>query len=235
MAEPVRFEKRGALAIITIDDQATRNALGPKTANLLARYAEESAEDETIRLLVLTGADGVFCSGAAMRDWEQEPDAGETLTDTGTELCELIEDLPIPVVACLPGHAVGGGAELALAADWRVMDPAAELRFVHTGFGLIPGFGGLTRLELLVGRAKTLMLMATRARVNAEDALTLGLCEAVVPAAEQLDWAVDLAAAMAQSDRAAISAIKQAISTGDERTAFLSVWPDRQLPDRLGS
>ena len=235
MTVPVRFEIRDALAIITIDDATTRNALGPEAAALITRFALEAAATESVRLLMLTGADGVFCSGAAIREWEALDETGETLTDRGTELCDLLEELPLLVLACLSGHAVGGGAELALAADWRIVAPEAELRFVHAGFGLMPGFGGLVRLELLVGRPKTLEYLATRARVGAEEALAAGLVDAIVAADAQLAWAEQRAADMAGSDRAALAAIKLASATGDERAAFLDIWPDRQLPDRLGS
>ena len=235
MTVPVRFEIRDALAVITIDDATTRNALGPEAAALITSFALEAAATESVRLLMLTGADGVFCSGAAIREWEALDETGETLTDRGTELCDLLEELPLLVVACLPGHAVGGGAELALAADWRIVAPDAELRFVHAGFGLMPGFGGLVRLELLVGRPKTLEYLATRAQVGADEALAAGLVDAIVAADQQLAWAEQRAADMAGSDRAALAAIKLASATGDERAAFLDIWPARQLPDRLGS
>jgi enoyl-CoA hydratase/carnithine racemase len=184
---------------------------------------------------VLTGADGVFCSGAAIRDWEALDESGVRLTDAGTGLGDLLAQLPIPVLASLPGHAVGGGSELALAADWRIADPAAELRFVHASLGLMPGFGGLGRLERLVGPSASLRLLATRARVGAEEAERLGLIEAIVPAPDQLGWAEALAEQMAGSDRHALAEIKAALRDGDERAAFLRVWPHRQLPDRLGS
>lgn len=235
MSVPVRTESHGALRAIALNDPPTRNALGPLAAERLAEALSAAADDPETRLVMLTGDGGVFCSGAAIRAWEAADATGETLTDVGTELCELIERLPVPVVAALPGHAVGGGAELALAADWRIADPAAELRFVHTGFGLIPGFGGLARLELLAGRGRALELLATRAQVGADEAARIGLADAVVPAADQLAWCLDRAAAMRGSDRGAVAALKHALWTGDERSAFLHVWPDRQLPDRLGS
>lgn len=235
MSATVRFEVRGPLAIITLDDPPTRNALGPETADQLAAFARQVALDDAIRLVALTGANGVFCSGAAIRDWEQLPDAGATLTDRGTALCDLLEQLPVPVVALLGGHAVGGGAELALAADWRIVAPAAQLRFVHAGFGLIPGFGGLARLELLVGRSRALRYLASRASVSADEAVTVGLADEVVAADEQVAWAVAAAEQLQGADRGAVAAIKHALATGDERSSFLHVWPDRRLPDRLGS
>ena len=230
-----RFEIDGALAVITLDDAGTRNALGPDTAEAVLGFARDAAADPAVRLLALTGADGVFCSGAAIRAWEELDPSGETLTDRGTALCDALAALPIPVLALLPGHAVGGGAELALAADWRVADPAAELRFVHAGFGLMPGFGGLARLERLVGPAQALRLLGTRARVGAEEAQALGLVDAIVPVDAQRAWAEARAAELAESDRTAIAEIKAALRDGDERAAFLRVWPHRQLPDRLGS
>jgi hypothetical protein len=131
--------------------------------------------------------------------------------------------------------AQGQAHTAALAADWRISDPAAELRFVHTSLALMPGFGGLGRLERLVGPSTALRLLATRARVGAEEAERLGLIEAIVPAAEQLAWATALAEQMRDSDRYALAEIKAALRDGDERSAFLRVWPHRQLPDRLGS
>ena len=104
------------------------------------------------------------------------------LTDGGRAVLDRLAGLPVPVVALVNGHAVGGGAELALAADWRLVDPRAELRFVHTGFGLVPGFGGLGRLARVVGPAEALRLLATRASVDGRRAVELGLALASVPA-----------------------------------------------------
>ena len=123
---PVRYEQHGAVAVITLDDAATRNALSPEALELIELHALSAGSDPAVRLLVLTGADGVFCSGAAIRAWEALDESGETLTDRGTGLGDLFAQLPIPVLACLSGHAVGGGSELALATDWRIADPAAE-------------------------------------------------------------------------------------------------------------
>lgn len=235
MSVPVRTEEHGALRVVALNDPPTRNALGPLAVERLMEALAVAAADPAVRLVALTGDGGIFCSGAAIRAWEAADGTGETLTDVGTQLCDLIEQLPVPVVGCLPGHAVGGGAELALACDWRIADPAAELRFVHTGFGLIPGFGGLARLELLAGCGAALRLLATRAAVGAEEAVRIGLADEIVAGSAQLDWCRARAEAMAGADRGAVAALKHALWTGDERSAFLHVWPERSLPDRLGS
>lgn len=231
----VNVGRDGAVSVIELAHAETRNALAPDTVDLVAAAAAEAAADAGVRLVLLTGASGVFCSGAAIRAWEELDPSGEALADRGTALCDALAVLPIPVLAALPGHAVGGGAELALAADWRIADPAAEIRFVHAGFGLMPGFGGLGRLERLVGPSVALRLLATRAHVGAEEALALGLIDAIVPVDAQRAWAAARAEELVGSDRGAVAEIKRALRDGDERAAFRRVWPRRSLPDRLGA
>ena len=85
-----RYAEEGALAVITLDDPATRNALGPETAEAVLAFAQQAAANPAVRLLALTGADGVFCSGAAIRAWEELDPSGETLTDRGTALCDAL-------------------------------------------------------------------------------------------------------------------------------------------------
>lgn len=231
-AGTVRLQAEGALATITIDDPSTRNAIGPAEADAIIAMTHAVSDDPEARLLAVTG-NGVFSSGAAIRAWEDLDGSGATLNERGNALCDAFERCHVPVVALLGGHAVGGAAEVALAADWRVMDPRAEMRFVHTGFGLMPGFGGLGRLAAIVGRAKALEIAGLRSTIGADEALALGLADAIVPAADQAAWAEARAAALEGADRGALAAIKRALTDGDERTAFLEVWPHRRLPERL--
>ena len=229
----VRLETAGVLATITIDDPSTRTAIGPAEADAIIAMTRAVSDDPEARLLAVTG-NGVFSSGAAIRAWEDLDGSGVTLNERGNALCDQFERCHVPVVALLGGHAVGGAAEVALAADWRVMDPAAELRFVHTGFGLMPGFGGLGRLAAIVGRARALEIAGLRSTIGAQEALALGLADAIVPAEAQEAWAEERAASLDGADRGALAAIKRALTDGDERTAFLEIWPQRQLPERLG-
>jgi len=161
------------------------------------------------------------------------PDGGPRLAARGAAVCDLVERLAVPVVALVSGHAVGGAAEFALAADWRLVAPSAELRFVHAGLGLSPGFGGLGRLARLVGRGSALRILAARATFDGAAALAAGLADEVVPAEGQRARALELAELVAGSDRQAVAAIKQALATGTaqaEREAFLACWPRRQIP-----
>jgi len=136
-------------------------------------------------------------------------------------------------VALVNGHAVGGGAEVALACDWRILAPDAELRFVHASIGLVPGLGGLQRLRRLVGESTALRLLATCESVKGGRAVELGLAAEVVPADAQRSRAWKLAQRVADADRGAIAAAKAALAAGTraaERDAFLACWPNRRIP-----
>jgi enoyl-CoA hydratase/carnithine racemase len=179
----------------------------------------------------------VFCSGAAIREFDALEDGGAQLHDRGTAVLDRLAALPVPVVALVNGHAVGGGAELALAADWRLVAPDAELRFVHAAVGLVPGFGGLGRLSRVVGPGRALHLLATRASVGAERAVELGLALEVVGRDALAARARELADDVAGSDAEAVAAVKRLLAhapLGDraaEREAFLVAWPARRIPD----
>jgi enoyl-CoA hydratase/carnithine racemase len=232
-AEPVRLERDGPLAMIVLDDPATRNAIGALAMDCLAAILDELERADDVRLVAVTGAGRTFCSGAAIREFDAIDDGGTLLTDRGTRLLDRVEDLPMPTVALVNGHAVGGGAEVALACDWRIVAPDAELRFVHASIGLVPGFGGLGRLRALLGESTSLRLLATCESVGGRRAVELGLAAEVVPAPEQRARARRVAQRVAESDQHAVAAAKKALAAGTraaEREAFLACWPHRRIP-----
>ncbi len=234
--EPVRLERDGPLAVIVLDDPASRNAIGGLAMDCLEAILDELERDASVRLVAITGAGRTFCSGAAIREFDQVDDGGTLLTDRGTRLFDRVEDLPMPTVALVNGHAVGGGVEIAMACDWRIIAPDAELRFVHASIGLVPGFGGLGRLRAALGEATTLRLLATCESVGGRRAVDLGLATEVIPAGELRSRARRLALRVAESDQRAVTAAKKALATGTraaEREAFLDCWPNRQIPPNL--
>jgi len=230
---PVRLERDGPLALITLDDPTTRNAIGTVAMDALAAILDELEQaDDPARLVALTGAGRVFCSGAAIREFDALEQGGEQLTDRGTALFDRLAALPVPTVALVNGHAVGGGAEVALACDWCLIAPDAELRFVHASIGLVPGLGGLGRLRRLVGESTALRLLATCESVQGRRAVELGLAAEVVPADAQRSRAWKLAQRVADADRGAVAASKAALADGGrdaERAAFLACWPNRRV------
>jgi enoyl-CoA hydratase/carnithine racemase len=231
--EAVRVERDGPLAVVVLDDPATRNALTAATLDALDAVLADIEADHGLRLVAVTGAGGVFCSGAGIREFDALPDGGTLLTDRGNAVLDRLAGLPVPTVALIGGHAVGGGVELALACDWRLAAPTAELRFVHASIGLTPGFGGLGRLAGLVGAGAALRLLATADVITGRRAVQIGVADELVPEGDQRAAARRLAERVAVTDRGAVAAAKAALAAGGreaERAAFLACWPNRQLP-----
>jgi enoyl-CoA hydratase/carnithine racemase len=230
---PVRLERDGPLALIVLDDPATRNAIGSAAMDALEAILAELEAATDVTLVALTGAGRTFSSGAAIREFDPMDGGGEQLTDRGSAILDRLAALPVPTVALVNGHAVGGGAEVALACDWRIIAPDAELRFVHASIGLVPGLGGLQRLRRLVGESTALRLLATCESVKGGRAVELGLAAEVVPSETQRSRAWKLAQRVADADRGAIAAAKAALAAGTraaERDAFLACWPNRRIP-----
>ena len=231
---PVRLELDGPLATIVLDDAATRNALGRAAMEAFEAVLDRLESDHAVRLVAVVGTAGVFCSGARVHEFDTD-DGGAELTDRGSALLDRLAALPVPVVALVNGPAVGAGTELALAADWRLVAPDGDLRFVHVGLGLVPAFGGTTRLREIVGAGAALLLLGARAAVDADGAVRLGLASEIVPADELRERARDLAEHLEDSDRAAVAAVKRTLAVAAdaaraaERAAFLEAWPNRRL------
>ncbi len=147
------------------------------------------------RAVVLRGEGGVFCAGAdvsvfgapgmgdfAPRDWVEAKERGADLHTAMTAICSDFSALDIPSIADVTGAALGGGAELATAAMFRVWHPSATFALVHRSMGLVPGFGARTRLHELVGEHTTRVLLVRGTRTRASEAERIGLCDAVTDA-----------------------------------------------------
>ena len=216
----VRLERRGAAAIVTIDRPDQRNALARQTVLELGRVGRELAADASVRLAALTGSGNrAFCAGADLKERAGMSDDGvrEMLALYASELAWLGRS-PFPVVAALNGTALGGGLELALACDFRVAVPEAELGLPETSLGIIPAAGGTQRLPRLVGYSKALELVLTGARVGAEEARAIGLVNRVaspgVPVVDDaLSWLAPIVEGAPIAQRAALVAVRAALQT----------------------
>ena len=231
---PVRLERDGPLALILLDDRDTRNALTAAAMDAFHVALDAVESDASVSLVAVMGVGPTFCSGAGLRDFEGQPDGGAQLTDRGSALLSRLAALPVPTLALVNGHAVGGGIEVALACDWRLIDPDSELRFVHASLGLVPGFGGLGRLARVVGPGTALRLLATCEVVDGRRAVALGLADDAIGYRDQRGRARALAARIAGADRAAVAAAKGALAAGTaqaERSAFLACWERRASSD----
>ncbi len=177
----IHVERRGALAIWTIDRPERRNALARASVRALGHLAREAAADRSLRAIIIAGRGGqAFSSGADLKERRgmDEEEVRDFLSLY--RVCfGAIDRLPIPVVAAIDGVALGGGLELALACDFRVASRDATLGLTETSLGIIPGAGGTQRLARAVGGARAKELIVFGRRIDAAQALAIGLVNAL--------------------------------------------------------
>ncbi|CAJ1001956.1 enoyl-CoA hydratase/carnithine racemase [Brevibacillus aydinogluensis] len=214
----VLLRKEGAVGVLTLNRPEVYNCLNLETLFTLRRLIAEIDADREIRAVVVTGAgEKAFCSGADLKERRTMTELQvqlyiRTIRDTFSEL----ERLPKPVIAAINGVALGGGTELALACDLRVMSETAQMGLTETSLGIIPGAGGTQRLPRLIGKGKAKELIFTARRVNAEEALAIGLVNRTVPRDQVMTSALQLAEEIAANAPLALAQAKFAIDYGME-------------------
>ena len=212
MAE-LRTEDRGPVRVLTIEGEARMNVLSRAIIAELADQARDAAADDRIRAVVVTGAGSrAFCAGANLKErrgWSEE-DIRRWLGELHAKLRE-VERCPKPWIAAVNGLALGGGCELALACDLRVMDPAAQMGLTEVRIGIIPGGGGTVRLARVVGLGRARDLILTARRVEAEEALQIGLVNRISAAGDSVAAAIALGNEIAANAPIAVAAAKAAI------------------------
>lgn len=219
MSEPILLRHRvGAVLVATLNRPAKSNALNhalmDALAELTAWVAADSAGDHGTRALVITGAGGrAFSAGADVADLaDLDAATAREQMRRGQDLFDRIEALPIPVVAAIDGVALGGGLELAMAADLRVASPTARLGQPEITLANLPGWGGTQRLPRLVGRGRALELILTGEAITAARAYEIGLVNRI--ADEPLATALELAGHIATRSPQAVAGAKGAVRTG---------------------
>lgn len=210
----VNIKRRGAVAIVTINRPHARNAIGLKTMDELDAAFAALAETDT-SVVVLTGAgDRAFVAGGDLRELDSVRDErfGAEMALKMRAVLDRIADTPVPVVAALNGAALGGGAEVAVACDFRIAADDARIGFTQVLLGVTPAWGGLERLTQLVGRARALYLATTGRILSASEAFGFGLVEEVVERdAFEGRW-LGLAAQVASAPRSALAGIKATLA-----------------------
>ncbi len=198
-AAPVEVSLRDHVAVLTLTAAERRNVLDVPTATALQEAVERLGRDPDVRCVVITGTDGVFAAGADIRELESAS-AEENLAYNRRLRASVnaVAALPMPTIAALNGHALGGGLELALACLLRVASTEAKLGLPEATLGIIPATGGLARLPLLIPRTAAAELALTGDLLSGAEAKELGLVNYAVPAAEVLDRALELAAKVAR-------------------------------------
>jgi len=214
MGEFVRLESVDGIGTIRLDRPPV-NALNDQVRDELATVASSAAADAEIRAVILYGGEKVFAAGADVKQMAEANYAA--MADRSGRLqaaLSLVAAIPKPVVAAITGYALGGGLELALAADFRVAGENARLGQPEILLGVIPGAGGTQRLPRLVGPARAKDIVFTGRMVRAAEALAMGLVDVVAPDESVYQAALDLVKRYVAGPALALRAAKQAIDHG---------------------
>lgn len=218
MADTVRFEVDGAVAVVTIDNPPV-NALDEATLEALGEAAGRIAGDAGLRAAVLTGEGGkALAAGADLKELKEalgDRDEMDHHVGITRPVFSAWWNLEVPVLAAVEGSAAGGGLELALVCDLIVAERSARLGFPEVKLGLIPGAGGTQRLPRRVGAAAALRMLALGKLLDAEAAAEMGLVDVVVDA-DARAAALELAERLAAGPGVAVRAAKRAVRTTGE-------------------
>ncbi|MBI3029419.1 MAG: enoyl-CoA hydratase/isomerase family protein, partial [Candidatus Rokubacteria bacterium] len=213
MAQPVRLDREGGIAVLTIDRPEAKNALNLETIEAFSKVVDGLARDPALRAVVVTGAGGDFVAGGDLKDFLrlESPEAGKRMSQRTQSVLARLEALEVPVIAAIEGVALGGGAEVSLACDLRIASESASIAFKQVSLGIMVGWGGGQRLLRIVGRSRALRLLLTGATLTAREAAGIGLVDEVAPAGEALEGALRLARQIAAQPAQAVRATKRAL------------------------
>lgn len=213
----ILYEIKDNVALITISRPEALNALNLDVLKELGQTIDAAAADESVYVLVITGAGKAFVAGADIAQMKDMSAAeAKAFGDFGNSVFYKIESLAKPVIAAVNGYALGGGCELCMACDIRLAGTKAKFGQPEVGLGITPGFGGTQRLPRLVGTSKAKELIFTAETIGAEEAHRIGLVSRVVPDEELMTAALELAGKIAKNAQVAVRQSKDAIGKGTQ-------------------
>ena len=213
--EYIVYEQKGAYAVITISREKALNALNSQVLDELDKTLDGVNLDE-VRCLILTGAGSKsFVAGADIGEMSTLTKAeGEAFGKKGNDVFRKLETFPIPVIAAVNGFALGGGCEISMRCDNRLRSDYAVFGQPEVGLGITPGFGGTQRLARLVGPGMAKQMIYTARNIKADEALRIGLVNAVYTQEELMGAAEKMAAGIAKNAPIAVRNCKKAINDG---------------------
>lgn len=226
----VNCEVQDRVAVLTIDRPKALNALNPEVLNDL-RLAFEGIDQDVVRCVILTGAgDKSFVAGADIASMSTMTKAeGEAFGRLGNDVFLMVENFPLPVIAAVNGFALGGGNELAMSCDIRLASENALFGQPEVGLGITPGFGGTQRLARVVGVGMAKQLVYSATNIKANEALRIGLVNAVYAPDQLMDAARKLAGKIASNAPIAVRNCKRAINEGIELPIAEAVQVEERL------
>jgi enoyl-CoA hydratase len=212
------YDLADGVATVTLNRPDVHNAMNDRMRRELVQCFGELVTNDDARAIVVTGAgERAFSAGADIREFVA-PQVPTRFREhrKRVDFREVMDRCPQPLIAAIRGYAFGGGLELALACDLRIAGDDARLGLTEIDLAIIPGGGGTQRLPRLVGRGRALHMILTGARIDAHEALRIGLVERVVPAAEVQSAARELATTLAAKAPVALRYAKEAVVKGLE-------------------
>ncbi|MBD5541110.1 MAG: enoyl-CoA hydratase [Lachnospiraceae bacterium] len=215
--EFVLYEQKGAVGIITINREKALNALNSTVLEEIDATLD-GVDLEAVRCLILTGAgQKSFVAGADIGEMSTLTKAeGEAFGKKGNDVFRKLETFPIPVIAAVNGFALGGGCEISMSCDIRICSDNAVFGQPEVGLGITPGFGGTQRLARIVGPGMAKQMIYSARNIKADEALRIGLVNAVYPQEELMAAAEKLAGTIAKNAPIAVRNCKKAINDGLE-------------------
>ena len=213
--EYIVYEQKGSYAVITISREKALNALNSQVLDELNETLD-AVNLEEVRCLILTGAGAKsFVAGADIGEMSTLTKAeGEAFGKKGNDVFRKLETFPIPVIAAINGFALGGGCEISMSCDIRICSDNAVFGQPEVGLGITPGFGGTQRLARLVGPGMAKQMIYTARNIKADEALRIGLVNAVYTQDELMAAAEKMAAGIAKNAPIAVRNCKKAINDG---------------------
>jgi enoyl-CoA hydratase len=223
------------IVVVTLNRPSSRNALTWEAMEAFAAALETAHAQDDLRALIVTGAGSAFCSGGDLFELDNHSTRGDgvRLARLMGDALDRLEALPVPTLAAIEGPALGGGAEITLACDLRVVAEGASLGMMHVRLGITPAWGGGQRLLRLVGYARAFEWLTAGRVLNAAECERFGLANLSTPRGRALSAARQLAEAIAGHDPAAVRAVKRFLRAGLldpagaaalERDSFPDLW-----------
>lgn len=219
MSDLIQVNREGRLAIVTINRPPV-NALNQEVLDALEAAFAELKKDETVGCVILTGGgEKAFVAGADITEFPKlNKENGEILSRRGQEVFQQIADFPAPVIAAVNGFALGGGMELTLACDIRVVAENAMVGLPEVTLGIFPGYAGTQRLPRLIPAGKAKELIFTGSMINGAEAYRIGIADHLTPAGESVAKAKEIAIKILKNGPVAIRFAKEAINKGLDQT-----------------
>ena len=230
-------EAEGAFSTLKFNRKDVRNAINQEIMQGLSDALDNLEASRELRAVILTGAgEEAFCSGGDLK-WLQSfesHEAGMGMSRRMQKILGRLSALPVPVIAVLNGYALGGGTEIAMACDMRIIEEHAYMSFKQARVGLMTGWGGGGRLLRAIGYGRALELLTTCKELHPEDAMEMGLANAVVPKGKGLPVAKTMVDEISKSAPGAVRSLKELLlfglentldeTTGLESTLFADLW-----------